>query len=79
MQQQLAQMQQQAAPELQLLAQLDEPRIHWLGVVLGIGVVNILGLQAVLKVLQASRDSEYAAAAATGLLQVAVAAYVIGG
>jgi hypothetical protein len=58
MQQQLAHMQQQAPPELQQLAQLDEPRIHWLLVVLGIGVVNILGLQAVLKVLQASRDSE---------------------
>jgi hypothetical protein len=44
--------------ELQQTAQLDEPKIHWLAVVLGIGVVNILGLQAVLKLLQASKDSK---------------------
>jgi hypothetical protein len=54
-----AQQQQQSWPqELEQLAQLDEPKIHWLAVVLGIGVVNILGLQAVLKLLQASKDSK---------------------
>lgn len=50
---------QQHAQELVQLAQWDEPRMHWLLVVLGIGAVNILGLQAILKLLQASRDSEY--------------------
>jgi hypothetical protein len=56
---QLPQDQQQRMPsELLQLAQFDEPRIHWLLVVLGIGVINVLGLQAVLKVLQASKDSK---------------------
>jgi len=55
-----AEMQQQGhlPHELQQLAQLDEPRLHWLLVVLAIGAVNILGLQAVLKLLQASKDSK---------------------
>lgn len=47
------------AQELQQLAQLSEPKFHWLAVVLGIGVVNVLGLQAVLKLLQASKDSKW--------------------
>lgn len=52
--------QEQRAPvqELQQLAAWDWPRNHWLATVLGIGAINILGLQAVLKVLQASRDSK---------------------
>lgn len=58
-QQQWVQEQQQhaSAQELQQLAQWDWPRNHWLATVLFIGAINILGLQAVLKVLQASRDS----------------------
>lgn len=57
---QLPQEHQRVPQELLQLAQFDEPRIHWLLVVLGIGVINVLGLQAVLKVLQASKDSKYA-------------------
>jgi hypothetical protein len=59
-QQQWGQEQQQhgSAQELQQLAQWDWPRNHWLATVLFIGAINVLGLQAVLKVLQASRDSE---------------------
>jgi hypothetical protein len=50
--------QQLQAQELSQLAQVGEGRTHWLLQVLGIGVVNILGLWAVLKVLQLSKDSE---------------------
>lgn len=52
--------QEQGVPvqELQQLALWEWPRNHWLATVLGIGAINILGLQAVLKVLQASRDSK---------------------
>lgn len=49
-----------AAQELHQLAVWDEPRVHWLATVVGILAVNVLGLQAVLKLLQASRDSECA-------------------
>uniref|UniRef100_A0A383VUH8 Uncharacterized protein n=1 Tax=Tetradesmus obliquus TaxID=3088 RepID=A0A383VUH8_TETOB len=52
-QQQLSCKQQQ----VQELFQVGEGRTHWLLQVLGIGVVNILGLWAVLKVLQISKDT----------------------
>lgn len=45
--------------QVQELFQVGEGRTHWLLQVLGIGVVNILGLWAVLKVLQISKDSEW--------------------
>jgi hypothetical protein len=48
----------QQQQELFELAQVGEGHTHWLLQVLGIGVVNILGLWAVLKVLQISKDSE---------------------
>jgi hypothetical protein len=44
--------------QVQELAQIGDGRTHWLLQVLGIGVVNILGLWAVLKVLQISKDSK---------------------
>jgi hypothetical protein len=47
--------------QAQELAQVGEGRTHWLLQVLGIGVVNVLGLWAVLKVLQLSKDSEWPA------------------
>jgi hypothetical protein len=49
---------QQQAQELSQIAQVGEGHTHWLLQVLGIGAVNILGLWAVLKVLQLSKDSE---------------------
>ncbi|KAF6253404.1 hypothetical protein COO60DRAFT_420749 [Scenedesmus sp. NREL 46B-D3] len=51
--------QQLQVQELSQVAQVGEGHTHWLLQVLGIGMVNVLGLWAVLKVLQLSKDSEY--------------------